>query len=161
MAELVKVNVDFLDKNTRWWKKKAGSVWLPPHAHVLFACLMISAYQSNTTEEAFLWLMKNQRCDKWRIRWNWLPFMRRYHVSWQTFAVAVRACKSSKPSTAKEKKKAKESGWKALQFLLQIRSFNILINSIVLSVVWICRVNANMQVPYYQFLFTTQIVPRC
>lgn len=96
---------------------------LPLHAHVLSARLLICANQSNTTEEAYLWLTENQRYDKWRIRWNGLPFMRHYHVSWQTFAVAVRACKSSKPSTAKEKEKAKESEWEVLQFLREIRSF--------------------------------------
>lgn len=144
---------------TRLWivMKKARSVWLPLHAHMLVVYLLISANQSNTAEEAFLWLMKNQRCDKWRIRWNWLPFMRRYHVSWQTFAVAVRTRKSSKPSTAKEKEKAKESGWKVLQFLLQIRWFDVVINWIVRSVVWIWRVKRWSVTS----LATMQNGPRC
>lgn len=89
-------------------------------------------------------LMKNQRYDKWRIRWNGLPFMRHYHMSWQTFAVAVRACKSRKHSPAKEKKKAKESEWKALQFLHSVRSSKALMNWIVLSAVWICLIQTGM-----------------
>lgn len=48
-------------------KREAGSVFVcvPLLARVLSACLLICANQSKkTTEEAYLWLMKNQRYDK-------------------------------------------------------------------------------------------------
>lgn len=93
-------------------KREAGSVFVcvPLLAHVLSACLLICANQNKkTTEEAYLWLMKNQRYDKWRISWNRLPFMGSYHVSWQTLTVTVRACESGKPSAAKEKRRVEES----------------------------------------------------
>lgn len=101
-----------------------------------------SKQKKQNTEEAYLWLMKNQRYDKWRISWNRLPFIGSYHMSWQTFTVTVRARKSSKPLAAKEKRRAEESEslWSTLIPALKSSVWRCVTHSGMHFAAWICTI---------------------